>query len=300
MSLTGFVPVFSSFARLSSYKNCHFARDGGVFLVGMRRKENYTLCAASCFFRQSSNNASSFMEENKQYKKYWYAVRILYNRVERCVELLDTINASPEKTLSVIVELPQEWKDEEWQAVECYPRPERVSYRNKGKRVIKFVPLISSLLFIHATAWQIDLLSRFFGSKMRLYTHLGKKVLKRVQSEGETSSQSEKAPSASEDSWECEVIQPVKIPDQEIENLKFFLSKGADVVESIPPEKLKWGKGTKVRVIDGDFKGWEGEIRRIKCKRRLVVSIHDVHNREVAAFCVTTYIPACFLEEVKE
>ncbi len=239
------------------------------------------------------------MEENKQYKKYWYAVRILYNRVESCVELINSINQSPQKILSMVIELPKDWNDDDWQAVECYPHPDRVSYRNHGKRITKFVPLIPSLLFIHTTAAQIQLLAQFFGSKMHLYTHLGTRELKRVKPEAEAS-QTEEETSTSETTWEQEVILPVKIPAHQIDILKLILSKGADAVESIPTEKLTWGKGTKVRVIDGEFKGWEGEIRRIKCKSRLVVSIYDVNNKAVAAFSVTTYIPFKYLEEITE
>lgn len=240
------------------------------------------------------------MEENKQYKKYWYAVRILHNRVEACVELLDGINGNPEAILSLFLDLPDGWKEEEWQPVESYPRPEHISVRAGGKRINKYVPQISSLLFIHATASQIKILEQVFGTKARFYTRLGTKVLKkRLPSEAATESEDTEL-SASDQTleWHKEVIQPVKIPVHEIEILKVILSHGAEGVEQIPTEKLKWGKGTKVKVIAGEFKGWQGEIRRIKCKSRLVVSIRDVQQRAVAAFCVTTYIPFKFLEEI--
>jgi len=48
----------------------------------------------------------------------------------------------------------------------------------------------------------------------------------------------------------------------------------------------------RVRVIDGEFKGAEGYIKRIKGNRRLVVAIEGV----VAV--ATAYIPSCYLEKV--
>lgn len=246
------------------------------------------------------------MEENKRYKKYWYAVRILHNRVEACVELLDAINGNPREMLPVFLNLPEDWTEADWQSVEYYPRPERISVRAGGKRIHRSVPLISSLLFIHTTASQIKMLGQIFGTKARIYTHLSKKKLTKVHVESVTTEEGsdtefvEVTPSEQPIEWYKEVIQPVKILPHEIETLKVVLSHGAEGVIPISPEKLKWGKGTKVRVIDGEFKGWEGEIRRIKCKTRLVVSIRDIHQRTVASFCVTTYIPACFLQEITE
>lgn len=242
------------------------------------------------------------MEGNKQYKKYWYAVRILHNRVEACVELIDAINRSPGNNLSAFLDLPDGWKEEDWQPVECYPRPEHISVRVNKIRIHKYVPLISSLLFIHTTASQIKMLSQVFGTKARVYTRIGKKVLVRRIVAEETAEVEVLDAVSSEQTieWYKEIVQPVKIPAHEIEMLKVVLSHGAEGVESIPPEKLNWGKGTKVRVIDGEFKGWEGEIRRIKCNKRLVVCIRDIRQRTVAAFGVTTYIPARFLEEITD
>lgn len=240
------------------------------------------------------------MEENKLYKQYWYAMRILHNRVEACVELLDSINAYPKDILPIFIELPDGWEPKDWQMVSCYPRPEHISYRSRGKRIHKYVPLISCLLFVQATASQIKILEDVFGTKVRIFKKVGLKKLKKVEEREETiETDSAETPNPTQSiEWNKEIVQPVKIPAHEIEILKVILSHGAEGVEQIPTEKLKWGKGTKVRVIDGEFKGWQGEIRRIKGNSRLVVSIRDVQQRAVAAFCVTTYIPFKFLEEI--
>jgi TonB-dependent SusC/RagA subfamily outer membrane receptor len=51
-------------------------------------------------------------------------------------------------------------------------------------------------------------------------------------------------------------------------------------------------KGERVRVIDGRFKGLEGEIKRINGDHRLIVTIEGI------CAVATTYIPRCFLEKI--
>lgn len=87
-------------------------------------------------------------------------------------------------------------------------------------------------------------------------------------------------PAETEASWYAmRVFMMVSSGDQE--GLEYF-EDGA----------FNWKKGERVRVIDGRFKGLEGEIKRINGDHRLIVSIDGV--------CVvaTTYIPRCFLEKI--
>ena len=77
--------------------------------------------------------------------------------------------------------------------------------------------------------------------------------------------------------------------------MKMFMmvtSGGREGLEFFEDGAFSWQKGERVRVIDGKFKGLEGEIKRIKGDHRLVVAVEGV------CAVATAYIPRCFLEKI--
>ena len=84
------------------------------------------------------------------------------------------------------------------------------------------------------------------------------------------------------------------IPDREMEVFVFVCTAGQQGLCYLGDDKPEYHKGDRVRVTDGQFKGAEGYIKRIKKDRRLVVSIRGV------AAVATTFIPPQFLETIKE
>lgn len=133
-----------------------------------------------------------------------------------------------------------------------------------GKRVVTEKPLISSLFFIHCTRQQVDSFDRSMGTLTRIYTHL---------KDG--------------------IIQPIAIPLHQMEMFIQVSSGDQEGLEYYGPDAFDWRKGEKVRVIDGRFKGLEGEIKRIDGSKRLIVAIEGI-------CCVaTSYIPRCFLEKIE-
>ena len=88
--------------------------------------------------------------------------------------------------------------------------------------------------------------------------------------------------------------RPSAIPDREMELFIFVCTAGAQGLSYLGDDKPEYHKGDRVRVTEGQFKGAEGYIKRIKKDRRLVVSVRGV------AAVATTYIPPQFLETIKE
>ena len=87
-------------------------------------------------------------------------------------------------------------------------------------------------------------------------------------------------------------VQPIAIPLRQMEMFIQVSSGDQEGLEYYGPDAFDWRKGEKVRVIDGRFKGLEGEIKRIDGSKRLIVAIEGI-------CCVaTTYIPRCFLEKL--
>ena len=80
------------------------------------------------------------------------------------------------------------------------------------------------------------------------------------------------------------------VPDKQMNDFMFLLDFSKDMVEVVN-ENLK--KGDKVRVINGDFAGIEGELIRVKGHKRVVVRLEGVVS------LATAYIPSSFLEKIE-
>ncbi|MBQ6068577.1 MAG: UpxY family transcription antiterminator [Bacteroidales bacterium] len=88
--------------------------------------------------------------------------------------------------------------------------------------------------------------------------------------------------------------KPSAIPDREMEVFIFVCTAGQQGLSYLGDDKPEYHKGDRVRVTEGQFKGAEGYIKRIKKDRRLIVSIRGV------AAVATAYIPPQFLETISK
>lgn len=87
--------------------------------------------------------------------------------------------------------------------------------------------------------------------------------------------------------------QPIAIPNRQMQMFMMVSSGDQEGLEYFEDGAFNWKKGERVRVIDGRFKGLEGEIKRINGDHRLIVMIEGI------CAVATTYIPRCFLEKYK-
>lgn len=86
--------------------------------------------------------------------------------------------------------------------------------------------------------------------------------------------------------------QPIAIPVRQMQMFMMVSSGDQEGLEYFEDGAFNWKKGERVRVIDGRFKGLEGEIKRINGDHRLIVTIEGI------CAVATTYIPRCFLEKI--
>ena len=134
----------------------------------------------------------------------------------------------------------------------------KVKVEQRGKRVEKEKPVIPGLLFIrtdYSSALMIANESKIRFSYLR---SLGSGKL-------------------------------LVVPDKQMEDFMFLLNFSETAVH-ISNDHLK--KGDRVRVVQGDFAGIEGELIRIKGHKRVVVRLEGLFS------LATTYIPSNYLEKI--
>ena len=80
------------------------------------------------------------------------------------------------------------------------------------------------------------------------------------------------------------------VPDKQMEDFMFMMNFPDDSIY-ISNENLR--RGDRVRVIQGEFAGIEGELVRIKGHKRVVVRLEGLFS------LATTYIPGAYLEKIE-
>lgn len=201
------------------------------------------------------------IKSTESHEASWYALRVYMNRVVECRDqflYLTTQLAQGDRCSSLI---PEELKGGE---MSYYAIFERVIHTMpSGKQVEIEKPLVPSLFFIHCTRIQAEAFEKWMNSKVHLYRKMQDRK-----------------------------FRPVVIPLREMQMFMMVSSGDQEGLEYFEDGAFDWRKGERVRVIDGRFKGLEGEIKRINGNKRLVVSIEGI------CAVATTYIPRCFLEKL--
>lgn len=83
------------------------------------------------------------------------------------------------------------------------------------------------------------------------------------------------------------------VPDRQMENFISVASKQDERVKFLEYNGEFMAKpGKRVRITDGDFKGAEGVIKRIKKQRCVIVQIEGI------AAVAITFVPSAWLEEI--
>ena len=194
--------------------------------------------------------------------QHWFAMHVYMNKVTACRDELMYINTqltldTKERSKLITPNLLGSQLD-------YYAPFTRIDHVNsRGKRVVTEKPVIPSLFFIRCTHSQVAAFEDWMGDRAFLYKHI---------KDG--------------------MVTPIAIPLREMQMFMMVSSGDQEGLDYFGADAYDWKRGERVRVIDGRFKGLEGEIKRINGTKRLIVAIEGV------CAVATTYIPRCFLEKI--
>ena len=194
--------------------------------------------------------------------QHWFAMHVYMNKVTACRDELMYINTqltldAKERSKLITPNLLGSQLD-------YYAPFTRIDHVNsRGKRVVTEKPVIPSLFFIRCTHSQVSAFEDWMGDRAFLYKHI-----------------------------QDGMVTPIAIPLREMQMFMMVSSGDQEGLDYFGADAYDWKKGERVRVIDGRFKGLEGEIKRINGTKRLIVAIEGV------CAVATTYIPRCFLEKI--
>lgn len=128
---------------------------------------------------------------------------------------------------------------------------------NKKQTVVTYKkPLVPSLMFIHCTESFLKTLKHNHLSEFSYYTRYADKEL----TEKEATKQLQKVPAI--------------IPDDQMLAFIWLTSEDHEISYLGEPKDIKLGD--RVRVTEGPFKGFTGNIKRIKKDRKFVITIGSI------------------------
>lgn len=217
---------------------------------------------------QNSESAVSpnniFDQDIPDHLKQWFPMRIAHGRPERTMAIKAFLDEHQVQNF-----LPLSYQN-----VPVNPKPkveaadyERSKVRHKVKTKRVLLPAINNLIFVRSTEERLTFMKRFHGQLMPLRYMM----------------------------WRAQNGLPgaiIRVPDYQMENFMRVASVADDRVMYLGDKDFSKKIGTRIRVVDGPFKGVEGTVCRVKKDRRVVVSLQGV------ASVAISYISPALLEEI--
>lgn len=139
----------------------------------------------------------------------------------------------------------------------------------RGKKKRMLVPAIRNLLFVRSTQailTDLKMTRREFEPMRYMTNHLT-------------------------DNWDERIL---RIPDAQMDNFMRVASRRDDSVMFLKTNDFLHKEGRRVRIIDGDFAGVEGTIKRIKRNKHVVVQLEGIAAVAIA------YVPGSALCEIDD
>ena len=200
-----------------------------------------TSCTPSIQSNKDGVSVENVLDENKQ----WFVLRVSYGRIIKAKAFIEA------------------------KGLGCYVPLRYKEVRKHGKKRIITEPLISSFVFVHASAEQVDSL-------------LQDKSIKAFENRAllsyyyDHTSHCENAPTKN---------PPLIIADTAMDNFIRLTSIHNPHIIPVTSENIKYKLGDEVVITEGEFKDIHGRVTRIAGQQRVVVELFD------GCLVATAYIP---------
>ena len=180
-------------------------------------------------------------DENRQ----WFVLRVLYGRIIKAKAFVEA------------------------KGFECYVPMRYKEVKKHDKKRIITEPLLSSLLFVHAAAEQVD----SFLQDKNIKAPENKALLSYYY---DHTSHCENSPTKN---------PPLVISDAAMDNFIRLTSIHNPHIIPVTSENIKYKLGDEVMITEGDFKDIHGRVARIAGQQRVVVELFEGY------LVATAYIP---------
>ena len=200
-----------------------------------------TSCTPSISKNRGGVSVENVPFENKQ----WFVLRVSYGRIIKAKALVEA------------------------KGLECYVPLRYKEVRKKGKKRIITEPLLSSFLFVHASAERVDYL-------------LQDKSIKPLENRAllsyyyDHTSHCENSPTKN---------PPLVISDAAMDNFIRLTSIHNPHIIPVTSENIKYKLGDEVVITKGEFKDIRGRVARIAGQQRVLVELFD------GCLVATAYVP---------
>ena len=188
-----------------------------------------TSCTPSILNNRGGVSVENAPDENRQ----WFVLRVLYGRIIKAKAFVEA------------------------KGFECYVPMRYKEVRKQGKKRIITEPLLSSFLFVHATAEQVETLLY----EIKVSTDESRNLLSYYF---DHTYQRQDNPDRN---------PPLIIRDEAMDNfIKLTSIKNPHVIP-VTSENIQYKLGDHVIVTEGDFEGIQGRVARIAGQQRVIVEL---------------------------
>ena len=199
----------------------------------------------SCTPSISKNKGGVSVENVPAGNKQWFVLRVSYGRIDKAKTFVEA------------------------KGLECYVPLQYKEVRKQGKKRILTTPLLHSLIFVHASAEQIEallhdnkvvanesraLLSYYFNHTIHLQENPN-------------------------------LNPPLTIRDEAMNNFIRLTSVKNPHIIPVTSNSIQFKLGDNVVVTEGEFKGIHGRVARIAGQQRVIVELFD------ECLVATAYVP---------
>ena len=199
----------------------------------------------SCTPSISKNKGGVSVENVLDASKQWFVLRVSYGRIIKAKAFVET------------------------KGFECYVPMRYKEVRKQGKKRIITEPLLSSFLFVHATAEQVEILLY----EIKVSTNESRNLLSYYF---DHTSQRQDNPNRN---------PPLTICDEAMNNFIRLTSIKNPHIIPVTTEIIQYKLGDIVIVTEGDFKDIHGRVARIAGQQRVIVELFD------GCLVATAYVP---------